>query len=401
MLRLLEHRGQVQAQLTLHPAELGGVEVRLRQTAHGLMATVTADRAEAAHVLQQAGTELRRALEAQGVQVAGLDIGMAGENQDAANARANERRAESAPAADRAAVGERPTTSFPPSTPTTAPRPRRRSPSGPSSTCSRRSTPMSTVNPLSLPAAPQSTTATTSNQDAFGKDAFMKLLVEQMRHQSPTDPSDGQAWINQMTQFSMLEQMQQQSAGQVKANAAGYLGKTVSWQDAKGQSGQGVVEKVDFTGNEPTLTVAGHAGVKVGEVQRRRMTPLSHNPALVPPVGAPAPVAPATAPRTGGATAPNGPSFADVLGEKSGAVQLSGHAKARIERRGIQLDPATLSRLQNGVDRAAAKGSRESVVLVDDVAFVVSVKARTVITAVDRASMRDHVFTNIDSAVLS
>src|SRR6476646_2601189 len=99
------------------------------------------------------------------------------------------------------------------------------------------------------------------------------------------------------------------------------------------------------------------------------MTPLSHNPALVPPVGAPAPVAPAT--------------------------------KARIERRGIQLDPATLSRLQNGVDRAAAKGSKESVVLVDDVAFVVSVKARTVITAVDRASMRDHVFTNIDSAVLS
>ena len=94
MLRILQHRGQVQAQLSLHPAELGGVEVRLRQTAHGLMATVTADRADAAHILQQAGADLRRALEAQGVQVAGLDIGMAGENQDAANARANERRAE-------------------------------------------------------------------------------------------------------------------------------------------------------------------------------------------------------------------------------------------------------------------------------------------------------------------
>jgi flagellar basal-body rod modification protein FlgD len=125
---------------------------------------------------------------------------------------------------------------------------------------------MSTVNPVNLPAAPQPKTATTTNQDAFGKDAFMKLLVEQMRHQSPTDPSDGQQWINQMTQFSMLEQMQQQSAGQVKANANGYLGKTVSWLDAKGQSGQGVVEKVDFTGTEPTLTVAGHAGVTVGQV---------------------------------------------------------------------------------------------------------------------------------------
>ncbi len=133
------------------------------------------------------------------------------------------------------------------------------------------------------------------------------------------------------------------------------------------------------------------------------MTPLHHNPALVPPVGAPAPVAP-TRPGSGASGAPatpNGPSFADVLGEKSGAVQLSGHAKARIERRGIDLDSNTLARLQHGVDRAAAKGSRESVVLVDDVAFVVSVKARTVITAVDRASMRDHVFTNIDSAVIS
>jgi hypothetical protein len=70
-----------------------------------------------------------------------------------------------------------------------------------------------------------------------------------------------------MTQFSMLEQMQQQSAGQVKSNAASYLGKNVTWLDAKGQSGQGLVEQVDFSGTEPTLTVAGHAGVKVGEVQ--------------------------------------------------------------------------------------------------------------------------------------
>ena len=129
------------------------------------------------------------------------------------------------------------------------------------------------------------------------------------------------------------------------------------------------------------------------------MNPLEHNPALVPPVGVPSPVAPTRQGQPAGK--PNGPSFADVLRDKAGAVQLSGHAKARIERRGIELGSDTLARLRHGVDRAAAKGSRESVVFVDDVAFVVSVKARTVITAVDRASMRDHVFTNIDSAVIS
>jgi flagellar operon protein len=131
------------------------------------------------------------------------------------------------------------------------------------------------------------------------------------------------------------------------------------------------------------------------------MNPLEHNPALVPPVGAPAAPARSGQPTPGTAAKPNGPSFAEVLGEKAGALQLSGHAKARIERRGIELGSDTLARLQHGVDRAAAKGSRESVVFVDDVAFVVSVKARTVITAVDRASMREHVFTNIDSAVIS
>src|SRR5919198_1648256 len=102
---------------------------------------------------------------------------------------------------------------------------------------------MSTVNPLSVAPTAQSQDAKKASNDVFGKDAFMKLLVEQMRHQSPTDASDGQAWINQMTQFSMLEQLQQQSAGQAKAAAAAYLGRTVSWATKDGTTGEGVVEQ--------------------------------------------------------------------------------------------------------------------------------------------------------------
>ena len=73
----------------------------------------------------------------------------------------------------------------------------------------------------------------------------------------------------------------------------------------------------------------------------------------------------------------------------------------RVERRGISLDPSTLSRLSEGVGRAATKGSRDSVVLVDDTAFVVSVSNRTVLTAVPPEHMREQVFTNIDSAVIA
>ena len=53
-----------------------------------------------------------------------------------------------------------------------------------------------------------------------------------------------------------------------------------------------------------------------------------------------------------------------------------------------------------GVDKAAAKGCKESLVLVDNAALVVSIKNRTVITAVDKESLTDNVFTNIDSAVV-
>ncbi len=136
------------------------------------------------------------------------------------------------------------------------------------------------------------------------------------------------------------------------------------------------------------------------------MTAPVPNPALVPP-GAAGPVQPAAAPpRTGGpGTAPaGGPSFAEVLAQRTGTVQaprFSRHAVERLQRRGIELTPPTLKRLAGGIARAAGKGSRDSVVFVDGTAFVVSVSNNTVITAVGQEHMREHVFTNIDSAVIA
>lgn len=68
--------------------------------------------------------------------------------------------------------------------------------------------------------------------------------------------------------------------------------------------------------------------------------------------------------------------------------------------RNIQLSDADLMRLQDAVVRAQAKGSRESLVMMEKAAFVVSIRNQTVITAVDGESMRQNVFTNIDSAVI-
>ncbi|HVT11552.1 MAG TPA: TIGR02530 family flagellar biosynthesis protein [Fimbriimonadaceae bacterium] len=104
-----------------------------------------------------------------------------------------------------------------------------------------------------------------------------------------------------------------------------------------------------------------------------------------------------------GTTAPkqpvtsSGPDFAGVLQDQ---LKVSGHAKTRLESRNIQLGKAEWDRVLDGVNRAAAKGAKESLVMVDNVALVVSVKNRTVITAVDQANLKDNVFTNIDSAVI-
>jgi flagellar operon protein len=130
------------------------------------------------------------------------------------------------------------------------------------------------------------------------------------------------------------------------------------------------------------------------------MSAAPHNPALIPP-GAITP-SPLDIAAQQPKTAPvKGPAFGEVLAEKTAQVQFSGHALQRVRRRGIEIDGPTLQRLQSGVDRAAGKGARESVVFVDSTAFVVSVRNRTVITAVDRDHMKDHVFTNIDSAVIA
>ena len=122
------------------------------------------------------------------------------------------------------------------------------------------------------------------------------------------------------------------------------------------------------------------------------------NPALVPP-GISGPAAPSR--ETVPPTTPTGPAFASVLRSRAVGVQFSGHAVQRLERRGIAVEPATLQRLDDAVDRAAGKGARDAVVFIDGTAFVCSVQNRTVITAVDQEHMREHVFTNIDSAVIA
>lgn len=95
--------------------------------------------------------------------------------------------------------------------------------------------------------------------------------------------------------------------------------------------------------------------------------------------------------------APNGSSFKTLLAAQS--LRFSQHAEQRLAQRGIKLAPEQLQRIASAVDQASAKGAKDSLVLCQDVAMIVNVPSRTVITAMDGQSMQQHIFTNIDSAV--
>ena len=91
-------------------------------------------------------------------------------------------------------------------------------------------------------------------------------------------------------------------------------------------------------------------------------------------------------------------SFENVL--QRNLLKFSNHAAKRLEQRGITLGSRQLDQISSAVDQAAAKGSKESLILMKDMALIVSVANRTVVTAMDGSSMKDNVFTQIDSAVI-
>lgn len=98
-------------------------------------------------------------------------------------------------------------------------------------------------------------------------------------------------------------------------------------------------------------------------------------------------------------------SFQDVFNQTldaSKTLQFSKHANMRLSSRDIKLSNEQLQRIESGVDSAKAKGIKDSLVLVDDVALVVNIRSKTVITAMCSGNERssENVFTNIDGAVI-
>ena len=94
-------------------------------------------------------------------------------------------------------------------------------------------------------------------------------------------------------------------------------------------------------------------------------------------------------------------SFLEILREKeTEQVRFSKHATQRLSNRKINLTTEQMGRLNSGIEAARGKAINESLVMMDDLAFIVNVKNNTVITAMDQNETSNQVFTNIDGAVI-
>ena len=81
-------------------------------------------------------------------------------------------------------------------------------------------------------------------------------------------------------------------------------------------------------------------------------------------------------------------------------LKFSKHATERLKERNIQLDQKEIARLDKAIDNAAKRGIKETLIIMDNRAFIASVSNKTIITATTEGDMKDNIFTNIDGAVI-
>lgn len=96
--------------------------------------------------------------------------------------------------------------------------------------------------------------------------------------------------------------------------------------------------------------------------------------------------------------------FQDILNQKTNTenqtLKFSRHAAGRLTERNIELTDNQLERLSEGAQKAGAKGIKDSLVIVDSLAFIVNVPNNTVVTAMDQTAANENIYTNIDGAVI-
>lgn len=105
--------------------------------------------------------------------------------------------------------------------------------------------------------------------------------------------------------------------------------------------------------------------------------------------------------RLGGGIKEAGTPFSQIFAEELGKLKFSGHALSRMASRDIDLSPSEIGRLENAILKAEEKNARDSLVMLDEKAFIVNIPNKTVVTMFMKDNMDDNIVTKIDSAVFA
>ena len=97
----------------------------------------------------------------------------------------------------------------------------------------------------------------------------------------------------------------------------------------------------------------------------------------------------------------NADNFSNIFQEELNKVKFSNHALKRLESRQIKLSNNEVNKIQDAVQKAELKGSKDSLVMMNNTAFIVNVPNRTVVTALPVEESNENIFTNIDSVVFA
>jgi flagellar operon protein len=93
--------------------------------------------------------------------------------------------------------------------------------------------------------------------------------------------------------------------------------------------------------------------------------------------------------------------FSSVFQKELDKLKFSSHAIKRLESRNIQLSENEINKIQDALEKAESKGAKDSLVMMNDTAFIVNIPNKTVVTALSMEDSSENVFTNIDSVVFA
>ena len=92
----------------------------------------------------------------------------------------------------------------------------------------------------------------TDRPSGLDKDAFLKLLLTELKYQDPLNPTDDKAFIAQMAQFSSLEQMQNMSKALLLSQSCSMIGRQI-YAQSKDKEISGVAEAVIIRNGAPFI----------------------------------------------------------------------------------------------------------------------------------------------------